>query len=182
MKLSQRTTTKSFAFLMSLLFILFAGNTELKAQNNTDSLQTQTQPGVPMVYIDCNRCDFDFIRTELTFVNYVRDPDLADIHVFVTDEQTVGGGREYQFSFIGRNAFTGTEYTLKHHLDHNLTSDERRNSLTEFLKLGLTSFSLQTSMATSFKINYEDNGERVELLRRILIRGISGCFRLILVV
>ena len=36
MKLSQRTTTKSFAFLMSLLFILFAGNTELKAQNNTD--------------------------------------------------------------------------------------------------------------------------------------------------
>ena len=149
--------TKSFAFLMSLLFILFAGSKELKAQNDTASVQTQA--GVPLVYIDCSRCDFNFIRTELTFVNYVRDPDLADIHVFVTDEQTVGGGREYQFSFIGRNAFSGTEYTLKHHLDHNLTSDERRNSLTEFLKLGLTSFALQTPMATRFKINYKDSGE-----------------------
>jgi hypothetical protein len=70
----------------------------------------------PSFYIDCRRCDFDFIRTELNFVNYVRDPELADVHVFVTDEQTGGGGREYQFSFIGRRRFEGTSYTLRHHI------------------------------------------------------------------
>lgn len=154
MNLNLYRISKSSPFLMYLLLILFAGSTDLKSQTVTDSLQTLV--GAPLVYLDCSRCDFDYIRTELSFVNYVRDPDLADIHVFVTDVNTVGGGREYQFSFIGRNNFTGTEYTLKHHIDHSLTSDQIRIRLTEYLKLGLVSFALQTPMATSFEINYED--------------------------
>lgn len=97
-------------------------------------------------------------------MSYVRDPEQADIHVFVTDVSTAGGGREYQFSFIGRHAFAGTEYTLKHHLDHNLTSEERRSHLTDFLKLGLTSFALQTPMATRFVINYKDSGKNRPIL------------------
>lgn len=155
MNFIQRSFINAFAFLISLFFILFAGSHALKAQTETDSVQTQA--GVPLVYIDCNRCDFDYIRTKLTFVNYVRDPEQADIHVFVTDVSTAGGGREYQFSFIGRHAFAGTEYTLKHHLDHNLTSEEKRSHLTEFLKLGLTSFALQTPMASRFKVKYKDS-------------------------
>lgn len=154
MNLNLYNILKSSPFLMYLILVLFVGNAELKSQTVADSLQTI--PGAPLVYLDCSRCDFDYIRTELSFVNYVRDPDLADIHVFVTDVNTVGGGREYQFSFIGRNNFTGTEYTLKHHIDHSLTSDQIRIRLTEYLKLGLVSFALQTPMATSFEINYED--------------------------
>lgn len=157
MNFSQHSTLKSFIFLMYLLFILFVGSKELIGQTVSDSVQTRV--GVPLVYIDCNRCDYDYVRTELTFVNYVRDPDLADIHVFVTDVATTGGGREYQFSFIGRNTFAGTEYTLRHHIDYNTTFEERRILLTEYLKLGLTSFALQTPMATSFAINYEGNEE-----------------------
>lgn len=157
MNFSQHSTLKSFIFLMYLPFILFVGSKELIGQTVSDSVQTRV--GVPLVYIDCNRCDYDYVRTELTFVNYVRDPDLADIHVFVTDVATTGGGREYQFSFIGRNTFAGTEYTLRHHIDYNTTFEERRILLTEYLKLGLTSFALQTPMATSFAINYEGNEE-----------------------
>ena len=136
---------------------LFAGNTSLFGQEAVnDSLPRAV--GAPYVYIDC-RCDFDHIRTELTFVNYVRDPQLADIHVFVTDVRTAGGGREYQFSFIGRREFAGTQYTLKHFIDHNATSEERRNQLTEFLKLGLAGFVLQTPLATRFNIEYTGNGK-----------------------
>lgn len=145
--------------LIAFTFLLFC---HIKAQINRqtviDSVQTQSE--VPSVYIDCNRCDFNYIRTEITFVNYVRDPEQADIHVFVTDVATVGGSREYQFSFIGRNAFKGTEYTLNHHIDHNATSDEIRISLTEYLKLGLTSFVLQTPLASKFKINYEEGTKK----------------------
>jgi hypothetical protein len=139
------------------LFGLFAGNTNLFGQvAGNDSLSLSA--GAPYVYIDC-QCDFDHIRTEITFVNYVRDPQLADIHVFVTDERTAGGGREYQFSFIGRRDFVGTQYTLKHFIDHNATSEESRNQLTEFLKLGLAGFVLQTPLATRFKIEYSGNGK-----------------------
>jgi hypothetical protein len=83
----------------------------------------------PYIYLDCRRCDFDLIRTDMTFVNYVRDPELADIHVFVTDEETGGGSREYQFTFIGKRDFEGSEHTLKHVIDRDATLDERRNAL-----------------------------------------------------
>lgn len=108
----------------------------------------------PSFYIDCRRCDFDFIRTELNFVNYVRDPDLADVHVFVTDEETGGGGREYQFTFIGRRGFDGTSYTLRHYIDRDATLAERRQAIILFLKQGFASFILQTPLGAHFSINY----------------------------
>jgi hypothetical protein len=89
----------------------------------------------------------------------VRDPELADIHVFVTDEPTPGGGWEYQFSFIGPSAFSGTAYTLKHHIDHNATFEEARIALKTYLKMGLASFMLQTPLGIRFSIDYIDTGE-----------------------
>jgi len=158
-KASNNLTT--LIFLISIQ--LFIGNNRLFAQvvkSDTTTLSSSRElVHAPYVYIDCRYCDYDFIRTELTFVNYVRDPEMADIHVFVTDERTAGGGREYQFSFIGRRTFAGTEYTLKHHIDHNATSEEVRKALTGFLKMGFASYMLQTPLGTRFSIEYEDNGE-----------------------
>ncbi|WP_372948957.1 hypothetical protein [Mariniphaga sp.] len=157
-KSSQIKEWKKYLKFIFVVFFLTGSFYDLSGQATVnDSLPLPV--GAPYVYLDCRRCDFDYIRTELTFVNYVRDPELADIHVFVTDERTSGGGYEYQFSFIGRQNFEGTGYTLKYHIDHNATSEERRIRLTEYLKLGLTSFVLQTPMATSFKIEYDGNGE-----------------------
>lgn len=153
-----------FLFSLSGLIMMPLTNqaSEIPALNKDTTIQEIiTSPlQAPFVYIDCEDCDYDYIRTEITFVNYVRDPEQADIHIFVTDERTAGGGREYQFSFIGRRAFSGTEYTLNHHIDHNATEEEERRQLTEFLKLGMAGFALQTPMATKFKIEYQDNGKK----------------------
>ncbi len=118
----------------------------------------------PSFYIDCRRCDFDYIRTELNFVNYVRDPELADVHVFVTDEQTGGGGREYQFSFIGRRRFEGTSYTLKHIMDRDATLTERRLAIIKMLKQGFASYIFQTPLGKNFSVEYIPD-ERRELVQ-----------------
>jgi len=145
-----------FSFWIQLLF----GSGSLFAQElKTDTITKPILPErvqAPYVYIDCRDCDYNFIRTELSFVNYVRDPEMADIHVFVTEEGTAGGGREYQFSFIGRRAFAGTAYTLKHHVGHNATRKEIRDALTGFLKMGYASFMLQTPLGVRFSVEYED--------------------------
>jgi len=122
-------------------------------------ISATTSAQVPEVYLDCRRCDFDYIRKELNFVNYVRDPNQADIHVFVTDQKTGDGGRMYEFSFFGRRGFSGTEYTLKHFIGRYATSDETREALVRFLKLGFASYMLQTSQATNFTVKYTKNGE-----------------------
>nr|MBD3622830.1 hypothetical protein [Sunxiuqinia sp.] len=148
-------------FILFWIQLLFGFNSVLaqEAMNDTitESISSELAQA-PYVYIDCRDCDYNFIRTELSFVNYVRDPEMADIHVFVTQEGTAGGGREYQFSFIGRRAFAGTEYTLKHHVGHNATEDEIRDALTGFLKMGYASFMLQTPLGVRFTIDYEDDG------------------------
>ncbi len=55
----------------------------------------------PKVFIDCNRCDIDYIKTEITFMNYVWDRKEADVHILITIQRTGSGGREYTFAFIG---------------------------------------------------------------------------------
>ena len=42
------------------------------------------------VYLDCERrtCDFDYIRREIRYVNYVRERTEAHIHLLVTTERT----------------------------------------------------------------------------------------------
>lgn len=144
--------THAFFGLPLLQAQIVSGDSTIQAVSNSSV-------NAPFVYLDCRRCDYDFIRTELTFVNYVRDPELADIHVFVTDERTSGGGSEYQFSFIGRRDFAGTNYTLKHYIDKNATIAEQREALKNYLKMGLVSFVLQTPLGTRFSIKYDDNGE-----------------------
>jgi hypothetical protein len=98
----------------------------------------------------------------MTFVNYVRDPELADIHVFVTEEETAGGGTEFQFSFIGKNVFEGTSHKMTHLIGRDATMDQRRNALKKYVKMGITSFILKTPLGTQFNIEYVgSNEERV---------------------
>ena len=53
------------------------------------------------IFLDCGPCDDDFLRREITFVNYVRDRRDAQVHVLVTRETTGGGGRAWTLEFYG---------------------------------------------------------------------------------
>ena len=160
---------KKSIFTVLILFALqiSSGFSELNAQGTEVDTTVWSSSGeelqAPLIYLDCRRCDFDLIRTDMTFVNYVRDPELADIHVFVTDEETGGGSREYQFTFIGKRNFEGQEHTLKHIIDRDATLDERRNALKKYVKMGIVSFILKTPLGTQFNIEYEGSGANQSL-------------------
>jgi hypothetical protein len=147
-------------YLLLLMVPLLTGSSVLFAQEavpDTSEVSSEAQmEEVPRVYIDCGRCDYDHIRREITFVNYVRDQALADIHVFITDEGTGGGGREYEFSFIGRREFSGLDYTLTHHVDRNASWDETRTDINRVLRMGLGTYMMQTSLSSNFSLEYDE--------------------------
>ena len=66
------------------------------------------------VFIDCTNtpCDQDFFRTEMTFVDHVRDRQNADVHILLTGQSTGSGGREVTFDFFGQGRFAGRERRL----------------------------------------------------------------------
>jgi hypothetical protein len=108
------------------------------------------------VFLDCNTyiCDFDFIRTEVTFVDYVRDRQDAQIHILVTDQATGGGGTEYTLHFIGQHEMANLGDTLKYVSPPGTSPDDLRHGLARSIKLGLVRYYARLGRADRFDVTY----------------------------
>lgn len=120
----------------------------------------QDVPETLTVFLDCDRaCDFDYIRRNIPYVNYVRDRVGADIHLLVTTEGTGGGGRNYQMQFIGQGPFTELTETLNVSTRSTDTENERRAGYTRLIEQGLFRFLLRTGMADRLDVIVEESGD-----------------------
>ncbi|MCK4759928.1 MAG: hypothetical protein KAT69_07745, partial [Candidatus Aminicenantes bacterium] len=55
----------------------------LRAQAEQEDIE-ELKKKAPKIFVDCDFCDIDHIRREITFVNYVWDRKEADVHILVT--------------------------------------------------------------------------------------------------
>jgi len=110
------------------------------------------------VFLDCESwiCDSDYFRTEITWVNWVRDRTEAEVHLLVTTQTTGGGGTEYTLKFIGLSAQAGQEDELRHASSGTATEDERRRGLLRIVKLGLAPFAARSG--TGSRLDIADQG------------------------
>jgi hypothetical protein len=108
----------------------------------------------PKVYIDCSSCDIEYIKTEITFVNYVRDRKEAQVHVLITTQATGSGGREYTLSFLGQNDFQGVDDLVKYFSNKTDTADEIRKGLVKALKMGLACYAARTPISSRISVSY----------------------------
>ena len=108
------------------------------------------------VFLDCRTwCYDDFIRSEVTFVDYVRDRTEADVHVLITREQAGGNGREYTLTLTGLGAFRATTHEVRHLSPADDTQLGRRTGLVDALTLGLVPFLTQTSMGRQLRVEVD---------------------------
>lgn len=135
--------------LFSLLFTF-----QIFSQEHEDTTDALRQ-FAPTVFIDCFFCDENYVRTEITFVNYVRDPNQADVHVLVTTQRTGGGGEEYTLTFIGQNKAAGLNDTLSFITKQSDTDDLKPQKLTKSLKIGLARYVARTPLSEYLNINYQ---------------------------
>lgn len=110
----------------------------------------------PNVYLDCDRrsCDFEYIKTEITFVNYVLDRQSADIHIIVTRQPTGSGGNEYTLAFIGLKRHEGKNATLRYYSKPTDTEDQYRRGFVNVLKQGLIPYVYDTPLSEFISISY----------------------------
>ena len=107
--------------------------------------QGDAPPAGPVrLFIDCNNtpCDSDFFRTEITFVEHVRDRQTADVHLLMTGQSTGSGGREITFSFFGQGRFTGRDQVLKETFVVASSDDAVRRGMVRVMSLGLVPYVL----------------------------------------
>ncbi len=122
----------------------------------SQSLAAQPAPSPPLrLFLDCQTgCDESFVRTELTWVDYVRNRQDADLHVLVTSQATGGGGREYHLRFIGLRALSGQDGELRFTTPTAATSDQIRNRLVETLSLGLVRYVADRPEAERLRVTF----------------------------
>lgn len=119
-------------------------------------LPAQAAAPPPRVFLDCADfgCDFDFFRREIGFVDHVRDPADAGVHILVTRQSTGGGGEAYAAVFIERDELGARRDTLRYFATQDATDDQTRKGLARIFKLGLIPYVAGTAAAERISIDY----------------------------
>jgi hypothetical protein len=122
----------------------------------THSDVDELKKSAPRVFIDCRRCDIDYIRTEITFVNYVWDRREADVHVLITTQSTGSGGLEYTMAFIGQRDYEDYQNTLRFVSGRTDTPDEVRQGYVKVLKMGLVAAAARTPISERIDVAFKE--------------------------
>ena len=87
------------------------------ATSTNKSLETykaqEMQKNATKVFLDIPRFYKEYIKTEIPFVNYVRDTKLAHVHIMYTQQATGSRGIEHTLTYIGQKNITGLDATLQ---------------------------------------------------------------------
>jgi hypothetical protein len=108
----------------------------------------------PKVFLDCAEgCFQDHLRTEITFVDYVRDRGEADVHVLVTMQPTGAGGREFTVALIGLRRFASMDQTLRYAAEKDEPQERTQRGLAHRLKLGLVRYVVETGHVSHLELS-----------------------------
>ncbi len=120
--------------------------------------EQEAEPETPglFVFLDCPRqiCDLDYLRREITFINYVRDRQDAQVHVLVTARQS-GAGWEVTFDFIGLQEFEGDNVTHTYQSSNTDTADEGRAGIAQTLRVGVLHYLVKTPLIDQIEIRQD---------------------------
>ncbi|MDE3215430.1 MAG: hypothetical protein KGO03_03460 [Gemmatimonadota bacterium] len=121
-----------------------------RAQGTTAATDSATL----RIFVDHCPCRLDYVRTEIPFVNYVRDRTEADVQVLFTTEPTGSGGRSYTVQFIGLGRFADRVDTMRLSTPLDATEDQRRATIVRYLKLGLVPYLNETRAVSQLDVTY----------------------------
>jgi hypothetical protein len=139
---------------VTLLLLTLAGPLAVAAQGPAAAAPLR-------VFLDCQTfgCDEEFIRTELTWVDWVADRQTADVHLLVTSQDAGGGGQRYTLDLLGALRFQGQEQHLAYASSGDATDDEVREGLLDRMALGLVPFAVATPSGDRLGVTFREPDE-----------------------
>ena len=141
----------SISLLLTNLFFMMGKAT---SQEQEEANQNLLQEKATKVFLDVSRRFNEYIKTEIPFVNYVRDRKQAQVYIMMTDERTGAGGNEYTIKLIGQKDFEGVDDTLRVVSRQMDTEEMTRSDIVKVLKKGLIRYIEKTPLAEYIDISY----------------------------
>ncbi len=142
---------------LAALALLVSLNGLLANEKNDTPINKIRAEDLISVFLDCNQCDFFYIQQAIPFVNYVRDKELAHVHVMITIHHNGSSGANYEINFIGSKEFVGKNNMLRYWAPSTNSHDDTRKGLAEMIKFGLISYVAATPIANQIVVSLKDN-------------------------
>lgn len=119
----------------------------------TSGIDAQT-PTRTRVYLDCQgpQCDQNHYRTEITWVDWVRDTNDSHVHVIMTSQGTEAGGRQFQLDYIGTGAFSSYNAQQFYQSRSSDTQIEQLDGVAYVLALGIAQFASSNAFPPPVRI------------------------------
>ena len=136
---------------------MFASVEVSQAQTTTPPTpQAQAAPAATRlrVFLECD-CFQTFLREEIEWVDFVRQPQDADVHVLSASNSTGGGGEETVLRFVGLGRFKGTDTELKSIAQTGDTENVRRQKMLRTMTVGLLAYVERAGGGGDLRISVE---------------------------
>ena len=127
---------KNVLILLFIPLIFYGQNNKLKA------------------YLDC-RCDQNYLKQQTSFLEHVRDQNLADIEIFILDVRNPTGTRTFEIKVDGNNEYQEISSSTFVSGYANDTSSTLRDKLLNKLKFALIPFLDKASY--NIKVDVDSN-------------------------
>lgn len=141
-----------------LMFIFLSFSVMINGQTN----QSLIKENAPKIFIDCSFCDMNYIKEQISIVNYVRDRKDADIHILSTSQSTASRGKEFILYFIGQNKFQNLNDTIRYVTNQSDSEDQIRFKMVKALKLGLVRYLVKTEVTDLINISFKEISKSTE--------------------
>jgi hypothetical protein len=148
---AHRARSLCAAAIMTLVLSSARYSASAQTSEASDSL---LQTRGTRVFLDMPATYHDYIKTEIPYVNYVRDRAVAQVHVLLTEEMAGSGGTRYTLSLMGSQEFSGIDDTLSFCAEPSQSEEIVRSTLAGLLKRGLMRYVEKTPLADFITISY----------------------------
>jgi hypothetical protein len=137
------------------ILVLFAGLLAASA-GVTRQAAAQTPAaasGRLRVHIESCNCFTDFLRTEITWVDFVRQQQDADVQILSATQTTGAGGIETVLRFVGSGRFAGVDHELRAVTPPGEPEDVRRRDVLRTVLVGLLGFSARDGLPADLRVD-----------------------------
>jgi len=138
-----------------VFLLLCIGAADAKATGSDQAARNDSLERISpvMVYPD-GSFDWDYAKTNIPYVDYVRDRMEADLYLLITNRMTGAGGIEYTITMVGQGRFAGMNDTLVYCSRPTDVTETKRAGVVNTLKMGLVRYVARTPAGENMTIAY----------------------------
>jgi hypothetical protein len=119
------------------------------------------------VFLDCpgggggaDQCFSAYLREKITFVDFVRQPQDADVLVIAHEQETGGGGRAVVLRFVGQNRFAGHDHDFRAVSRVSDTETTRREVVLRTAIIGLLDYLAEDGIPPGVNVSVSTEAEQ----------------------